>query len=221
MILLRLAALGFWAFSCVSSLLALVYLAGFVQNRYAFNSIDSGVQIPTREALVANLWLLAMFGAQHSGMARRWFKRRVPWPVERSFFLFATAFVLTVLFFRWEPMPNPVWFVRVNWPFQLIAALGAVMIVWATLTQGVRHFFGFDQVWAYVRGRAYVAPPFRATGLYRYTRHPMMIGTLLYIWATPDMTQGHLLFAVVMTGYVLMGTWFEERDSAYLRLPKQ
>src|ERR1700752_4154478 len=101
MILVRLASLFFWAFSSLSSLLALVYLAGFVQNRYAFNSIDSGVQIPPGEAVVVDLCLLALFGFQHSGMARRWFKRIAPWPIERPVYLLATAVVLAVLFFRW------------------------------------------------------------------------------------------------------------------------
>lgn len=217
----RAGALLFWAFSAVSSVLALLYLAGFVRNRYSFSSIDSGLQIPTREALVVNLVLLALFGLQHSVMARPWFKRWVPWQAQRSVYLLATAVVLTVLFIRWEPMPNPVWFLQTGWPFTVLAAIGAVMVVWGAMSQGVAHFFGFDAVWAYVRGHSYAAPPFQVKGLYRYTRHPMMIGTLLFIWATADMTQGHLLFAVVMTVYVLIGIRLEERDSAHLRLPMQ
>jgi protein-S-isoprenylcysteine O-methyltransferase Ste14 len=103
-------ALAFWAVSFLLSLLALLYLVGFVLNRYTFSSIDSGLQIPTREAIVVNLILLALFGLQHSGMARRWFKRFVPWPIERSVYLLATSFILLALFIKWEPMPKSVWF---------------------------------------------------------------------------------------------------------------
>jgi protein-S-isoprenylcysteine O-methyltransferase Ste14 len=217
--ILRLMALAFWAVSFLLSLLALLYLVGFVLNRYTFSSIDSGLQIPTREAIVVNLILLALFGLQHSGMARRWFKRFVPWPIERSVYLLATSFILLALFIKWEPMPKSVWFLRTAWPFQFLHSLAGALVIWATVAQGALHFFGFQQVWAYVRGRTYSRQAFVATGPYRYTRHPQMIGTLTFFWATPDMTEGHLLFAAVMTVYVLMAVRWEERD--YRLLPIQ
>ena len=205
-------AIAFGAFSALSSLLALLYLAGFIQNRYSFSTIDSGLQIPVSEAMLVNLGLLGLFGLQHSGMARRSVKRLMPELLERSAYLVATAIVLAVLFYRWEPMPQPVWFTPIRWPFLILVALGAVLVVWSVLWQGALHFFAYHQVLAYARGRTYTPPPFRATGLYRYTRHPMMIGSMLYIWPANDMTQGHLLFAVVMTAYVLMAVRWEERD---------
>ena len=210
--ILRWLALAFWAFSFVASSLALLYLIGFVLNRYSFNSIDSGLQIPTREALMVNLALLALFGLQHSGMARRWFKRFIPAPMERSLYLLATSAVLVLLFVRWEPMPDSVWFFRVKWPFQLLQGIAGVIVVWATLSQGALHFMGFHQAWRWARGGVYSPPAFQTPGLYRYSRHPMMIGTLLFLWVTPDMTQGHALFAAVTTLYVLLAVRWEERD---------
>ena len=78
----------------------------------------------------------------------------------------------------------------------------------------INHFdlFGTRQVWIYLRGRDYQALPFRVPSLYKRMRHPLYVGWAISFWATPTMTVGHLLFAGVLTVYMVLAATIEERD---------
>ena len=52
----------------------------------------------------------------------------------------------------------------------------------------------------------------REPALYRYVRHPMMLGFFFAFWATPHMSAGHLLLAVGLSVYILIALHYEERD---------
>jgi protein-S-isoprenylcysteine O-methyltransferase Ste14 len=51
-----------------------------------------------------------------------------------------------------------------------------------------------------------------ARSLYKWCRHPLMLGFLIAFWATPDMNYSHLLFSIVVSAYIFIGIAIEERD---------
>jgi methanethiol S-methyltransferase len=78
----------------------------------------------------------------------------------------------------------------------------------------INHFelFGLRQVFSVWRDRPAGDTGFRATLFYRVVRHPLMLGFIVAFWSAPTMTAGHLLFAAVTTGYILIALQLEERD---------
>ena len=71
---------------------------------------------------------------------------------------------------------------------------------------------GSAKFFARLFGKQLSKAKFRTPLLYRHVRHPIYLGVLLAVWATPAMTVGHLLFSVVITGYILIGIQLEEHD---------
>ncbi len=196
-----------------------LYMIGFVGNIVVPKSIDSGPAAPIGQAIFIDVVLVALFAVQHSIMARpafkSWWTRVVPKPIERSTFVLLASLILALLFWQWRPIPTTIW--DVEQPVLRVALTGLIFMGGGVALFSsclIDHFdlFGVRQVYLYLRNRPYSHPPFVVRSLYRFVRHPLMVGFLIAIWATPTMTAGHLLFAVLLTGYIFIGVSLEERD---------
>ena len=204
--------------SYVVFLASFLYAVGFVGNHLVPKSIDIGGQAHATEAVVVDLLLLGLFAIQHSVMARPAFKQRwtkiIPAAGERATYVLLSSLILLLLFWQWRPIPTPIWQVQgvAAWVLVGLSWLGWLIALAATFM--IDHFdlTGLRQAFAAPRGAAAQGPSFRTPLLYAMVRHPLMFGLLLAFWATPDMTAGHLLFAIMTTAYILIGLRFEERD---------
>jgi len=196
-----------------------LYIIGFVGNIYVPKAIDAAPTVPFGQALLVNLGLLGVFAVQHSLMARpffkRWLTRFIPASAERSTYVLASSLALIALVAFWEPMGGVVWNVQSAPAMALL--YGVFGIGWALVlvaTFQINHFdlFGLRQVWLEFMGKPYTTLEFKQPVLYRYVRHPLYLGFFIALWATPTMTIAHLVFAVMTSAYIVIGTLFEEHD---------
>jgi len=214
----RAAALIYGLASYLIFSLSFGYAPAFVGNFLVPKSIDVGPDTAPAHAVLINVMLLGAFAIPHSVMARpafkRWWTRIIPPSCERSTYVLISSLLLILVFWQWRPIASTVWRVE-GWPAATLTAMfGLGWLIAMASTFQIDHFelFGLRQVFDALRGAANRMQAFKTPLLYRLVRHPLMLGLLLAFWATPHMTAGHLLFAVMNTAYILVGVRLEERD---------
>jgi len=204
---------------CYSMFFAVfLYLMAFVGDiGLVPKTVSSGVQGSAGSATAIDIALMALFGIQHSVMARSGFKRALtqwlPASIERSTYVLATNIVFILLFVYWQPLPGVVWqiesplFVKASYA---LSAAGWLLVLFSTFLTNHFDLFGLRQVWLNLLRKRYSPVAFKEHLVYRWMRHPMMLGLLIAFWAAPLMTMSHLLFNLGMTVYIIIGIHFEE-----------
>ena len=182
-------------------------------------TVDRGPAASPTTAAIIDVGLIALFGLQHSVMARpgfkRWWTQVIPQPAERSVYVLMASLALIVLMTLWRPIRPVVWDVQNAALANLIWALfwaGWGIVLLSTFL--INHFelFGLQQGWFNFSGRQAARPELRQPLFYRWVAHPLYSGFFLAFWAAPEMTAGHLLLALGMSVFMLIAIRYEERD---------
>jgi protein-S-isoprenylcysteine O-methyltransferase Ste14 len=197
--------------------IAFLYFTGFLLNMIVDKGIDMGAA--GSKALLVDLGLIVLFGAQHSLMMRYGFKRRLnkllPKAAERSTYLLATSLMFLLLAALWQPLPGVVWHIDsmiIQLLLYVLFAGGLVMVLVSAFLMGHFEYFGLEEAYRALNDLPLPEPQFRMPLFYRVVRHPMQLGLLLIFWMTSHMSVGHVLLASGMTAFIFIGLHFEERD---------
>lgn len=194
-----------------------VYTIGFVGGFAVPKHIENGPLVDPLSAILVDVVLLALFAIQHGVMARpafkRWWTQIIPPAAERSTFVLFASALLALIIWQWRPLPGVVW--KVESPIGIavlhgLYALGWGIVLYATFLIDHFELFGVRQTIGYALGRPTEPAQFTERSLYRVVRHPLMLGFLTAFWAAPVMSPGRLLFAGVITAWVLVAIRIEE-----------
>ncbi|MFT4939875.1 MAG: protein-S-isoprenylcysteine O-methyltransferase Ste14 [Paraglaciecola sp.] len=203
----------------VASLFSLTYFIVFASGVYAPISVNTqNTEQALLPALLINISLIALFGLQHSIMARQRFKQwlfnYLPESAERATFCLGTSIALVIIVYYWVPMSGEIWNFSGTFSAHFIQAIGAAgWLVLLIASFQLDHFelFGLRQTFTPLIGKPMPESHFRTPGLYKIVRHPIQLGVLLGVWFVPESTLNHLVLAISMTFYIFVGLYFEEK----------
>jgi methanethiol S-methyltransferase len=176
------------------------------------------VDVSENGALLWDAFLSLLFFVQHSGMMRSSFRTKlasiIPCHYHPSIYAIASGIALMAVSLFWIPSPTVLY--RFEGLIHLLARLFSLLAI-AGFWWGVRsleHFdtFGLYPIKAHIRGKQLRAPFFALRGPYLWVRHPLYFFMLILIWTSPDGTLDRLLFNVLWTSWIVLGTYFEEKD---------
>jgi methanethiol S-methyltransferase len=170
------------------------------------------------QALLWDGLLSILFFIQHSGMMRTsfrtWLAPIVPRHYHPSTYAIASGIALTAAVLFWQPSQTVLY--QAEGMLRLLARAIAVLAIagfsWGVRALGNFDSFGLIPIRVYLRGKQLRAPNVIVRGPYLWVRHPLYFFTLVLIWSAPDVSLDRLLFNVLWTIWVVLGTYLEEKD---------
>jgi len=162
--------------------------------------------------------LSLLFFIQHSGMIRRPFRhclaRFIPEEYVGAIYAIVSGIVLLLVILLWQTSTQivitPSGLFR--WALRAVFFLSILGYYWGI--KALRYFdpFGLRPIFNHLRGRNPTPMPFTVAGPYRWIRHPLYFFMILMIWSCPDLTMDRLLFNLLWTAWIVVGSYFEEID---------
>lgn len=170
--------------------------------------------------LAVNSCLSFLYFLQHSGMVRRpfksWLARFVPDYYIGAFYSIASGLVLLLVVTFWQKSPDVIatatgllW-----WTMRIVLFLALASIVWSAASLKKFDALGLRPIRDRFDTSKQQSLVLAIRGPYRWVRHPQYLCVILMIWAYPQLTVDRLLFNVLWTIWIVIGTWLEERDLA-------
>jgi methanethiol S-methyltransferase len=114
----------------------------------------------------------------------------------------------------WQPSQTVI--IHAEGIFRMVARAISVLAIigfsWGVQALGSFDTFGLVPIKVHLRGKQLQPPNFVLRGPYLWVRHPLYFFMILLIWSAPDVSSDRLLFNILWTLWIIVGSFFEERD---------
>lgn len=177
--------------------------------------INLGLDEP--QALLFNAGLSLAFFIQHSGMVRRSFRqflfRFSPEAYSSAIYSITSGIFLFLVVIFWQGTSHLFEAEGITRIFmRILYILPVAGFFWGVKALGFFDPFGIKGVLDYGRGRKSRPVAFTVRGPYQWVRHPLYLFMLVMIWSCPNLTMDRLLFNILWSTWIIVGTLLEERD---------
>jgi protein-S-isoprenylcysteine O-methyltransferase Ste14 len=95
---------------------------------------------------------------------------------------------------------------------RVIFILPVVGFIWGVKALGFFDPFGISGILHYQHNKKPRPIAFTVKGPYNWVRHPLYLFMLIMIWSCPNLTMDRLLFNILWSAWIYIGTVLEERD---------
>jgi protein-S-isoprenylcysteine O-methyltransferase Ste14 len=165
-----------------------------------------------------NGFLSLAFFIQQSVMLRRSFRRWLAKFIREQYhgalFTIASGVVLLILVVFWQKsayvLAAPQGIIR--WLMRAVFILAILGFYWGFRALGSFDAFGLSPILNNLRGTVPPPMPFIVRGPYLWVRHPLYFFSLLLIWSCPDLSLDRLLYNILWSIWIIVGSVLEERD---------
>jgi methanethiol S-methyltransferase len=167
-------------------------------------------------ALDASLSFAFFF--QHSFMIRNAYQRWSAGLIGEKYFgasyTIASSIVLIVLVVFWQTSSYTTYSAdgALRLVFRATFMLSIVGLMWGIVSLGSFDSFGVGPIRKGTRPPTITQDVLKTCGPYRWVRHPLYLCSITMIWSCPDLTADRVLFNLLWTGWIVLGTMLEERD---------
>ncbi len=157
--------------------------------------------------------LCMLFFLQHSLMTRPWLKsfmyNLIPKPLYPLLFSFVSGVTLLFVIFFWQGQT----LVLFELPGWVKILLGAISVLSAYgMFWGISILREFDPFGLRKKKPKTKNVSFQQKGPYKWVRHPLYLFSIIFIWSSTHFTLDRIVFNVLWSIWIIVGTWLEDRD---------